>query len=45
MARYLSGVESRLAKMSDYQVKHIPLEENGKENALARVVVVLPIIE
>ena len=45
MAHYLSGVESRLARMSDCQVKHIPLEENGKENALARVIVVLPIIE
>lgn len=45
MAHYLSGVESHLAKLSDWQVKRIPREENKKEDALAWVTVVLPIIE
>lgn len=45
MARYLSGVESRLAKLSNWQVKHIPREENGKTDALARVIAALPITE
>lgn len=45
MACYLNGVESHLAKLSDWQVKHIPREENGKKYALARVVIALPITE
>ena len=45
MARYLSGMESCLAKLSGWWVKRIPREENGKAYALAGVVVVLPITE
>lgn len=45
MAHYLTGVEVHLDKLVDWRVKHIPHEENEKADALARVVVVLPITE
>ena len=45
MARYLNGVESRLAKLADWRVKRIPREENRKVDALARVIAALPITE
>ena len=45
MAHYLSRVESRLAKLSYWRVKHIPCKENGKADALDGVATILPIIE
>ena len=43
MSCHLNGVESCLAKLSDWRVKCIPHEENRKADALVRVVVALPI--
>ena len=45
MVRYLSGMESRLAKLSNWRVKRVPREENEKVNALAEVTATLPITE
>ncbi|XP_034711389.1 uncharacterized protein LOC117933915 [Vitis riparia] len=43
MTCHLNGLESCLAKLSDWKVKRIPHEENRKADALVRVVVSLPI--
>ena len=45
MVHYLNGVESRLAKLSNWRVKRVPREENEKVNALAEVTATLPITE
>ena len=43
MARYLNGVESCLAKLSDQRVKCIPREENEEVEALVGVAAILSI--
>ena len=43
MTCHLNGVESHLAKLSDWRVKCIPHEENRKADAPVRVVIALPI--
>ena len=43
MTYHLNGLESRLAKLSDWRVKRICHEENRKADALVRVFVSLPI--
>ena len=45
MTCYLNSVEARLAKMVDWWFNHTLLEENEKADALAGVVVTLPITE
>lgn len=41
ITHYLTDVETCLTKLTNWRVKHIPLEKNGKANALARVVATL----
>lgn len=38
MARYFDMVEVRLDTLDEWFVKHIPQEDNGKVDALARVI-------
>lgn len=45
MAHYLTDVNVHLDKLVDWRAKRVPHEENEKADVLARVVVVLPIIE
>lgn len=45
MAHYLTSVETRLGKLNDWWVKHIPCKENRKTDTLVRVAAALPIIE
>ena len=45
MAKYVSLVKLRLGSFVAWRLKHIPRDSNEKEDALAVVVVSLPIIE
>ncbi|RVW23118.1 hypothetical protein CK203_107484 [Vitis vinifera] len=45
MACYLAMVESRLEKLDEWVIRRVPCEENGKADALVRIVATLPMKE
>ena len=45
MTQYLAMVEEHLKKLNDWIIRPTPREENGKADALVRIVATLPINE